>query len=100
MAVCTTVTVSESEADESTVEITDVSPRSPAPERIEVDVTITNRVISGAGETISPAAGITLNDGPTDFTDTIELGPGESGTITVEYADTPTGEVEVCAEVV
>ena len=35
-----------------------------------------------------------------NFTDTIELGPGESGTITVEYADAPTGQVEVCAEVV
>lgn len=100
MATCTTVTVAEPEPDESTVVVDNVAARSPAPNQIVADVTLTNRITSGSGQQLSPAASITLNGGSEDFTDTVTLGPGESSTITVEFTDTPTGQVEVCAEAV
>lgn len=99
MVSCTQITVEEQAQDVSELEVTAIdAPNAISGGTIEVTVTVSNTIVEGNGEAIM--RDVIVSGAGYEVTSTIEVAPGASEQIIVNFVPSNTGSQEICAELI
>jgi subtilase family serine protease len=99
MVKCTQITVDEQTQDRSEIEITAIdAPNATFGETIEVTVTVSNKILEGDGESLT--GDVLISGFGHEATDTVQVSPGASKDININFVPGESGQGEICAELI